>query len=268
VIVSVVIRAKDEAPSIGRVLELLREQELGEDELETIVVDSGSGDGTGDIARSSGARVVEIRADSFTFGGALNTGCAEARGEIVVALSAHAFPRDPGWLGRLVACFEDPRVACASGELYAAAGGPLTERVVQDAELLRRHVDWGYSNAAGAFRAELWRQHPFRADLPGTEDKAWAHHWIERGYVCLIDPDLLVDHDHSKDSVGDQYVRSRREWQGRAMYLGLPARGAWEVAREWWSDQASYRSRLRSRLSHRRAARLLGMYAGLRRAQR
>ena len=33
---------------------------------------------------------------------------------------------------------------------------------------------WGYSNAAGAFRAELWRERHFREDLPGAEDKEWA----------------------------------------------------------------------------------------------
>jgi hypothetical protein len=36
------------------------------------------------------------------------------------------------------------------------------------------------------------------------------------------------------------------------------------MLREWWTDQDSYRSRSRARLSHRRAARLLGRYAGLR----
>jgi rhamnosyltransferase len=265
--VSVVVRAKDEAASIGRLRDLVRAQDLDGREVETIVVDSGSTDGTPDIARERGARVIGIPAVSFTFGGALNTGCDEARGELIVALSAHAFPRDPTWLARLLAVFEDPRVACASGELYAAEGGRLTERVLQDAELLHRQPYWGYSNAAGAFRAELWRQHPFRPDLPGTEDKEWAHHWIERGYVCVVDPEFNVDHDHSKDSLREQYVRSRREWHGYALYLDLPPRGAADVAREWWTDQASYRSRLRARLSHRRVVRLLGMYAGLRRAQ-
>ena len=266
--VSVIVRAKDEAASIGRLLDLLQAQERNGATLEVIVVDSGSTDGTPDIARERGARVIEIPAGSFTFGGALNTGCGEARGEVLVALSAHAFPRDPQWLGRLVAEFADERVACASGELYGPSGGPLTERVVQDAEEIGRRPFWGYTNAAGGFRAELWRQEPFRADMPGTEDKAWAHHWIQRGYVCVIDPGLTVDHDHSKEPLREQYVRSRREWQGYAMYLGLPERGLADVAKEWWTDQASYRSALRARLSHRRLARLAGMYAGLRRAHR
>jgi rhamnosyltransferase len=260
--VSVIVRAKDEAASIGRLLDLVRAQDHS---AELIVVDSGSTDGTPAIARARGADVISIPAETFTFGGALNTGCAAAQGELLVALSAHAFPPDRGWLARLLAPFEDPRVACAAGDRYAPDGGPLTERVVQDAELLRRRPRWGYTNAAGAFRAELWRQLPFRADLPGTEDKAWAHHWIERGYVCVIDPAFAVEHDHTHDSLRAQFVRSRREWRGYAMYLELPPRGVREVAEEWWRDQDSHRSRLRARLSPRRAARLAGMYAGLRR---
>jgi hypothetical protein len=41
--------------------------------------------------------VVNIPARRFTFGRSLNLGAANARGEILVALSAHAFLPDPGW---------------------------------------------------------------------------------------------------------------------------------------------------------------------------
>jgi glycosyltransferase involved in cell wall biosynthesis len=261
--VSVIVRAKDEAASIGRVLDLVRDQDGPP--AEVIVVDSGSRDETREIARARGARVIEIPAESFTFGGALNTGCAEARGELLVALSAHAFPRDRGWLGRLLEPFADPQVACAAGDRYGPDGEPLARRVVQDAALLHANPYWGYTSSAGAFRAELWRAHPFRTDLPGTEDKAWAHHWIDRGHVCVMDPSFAVDHDHLHDSLREQFVRARREWRGFAIYLDVPCRGPLGVVREWWSEQDGYRSALRARLSPHRAARLLGMYAGLRR---
>src|SRR5207249_4092205 len=70
---SVVIRTKDEAASIGRLLEILRSQTIA-DRLELIVVDSGSTDGTVDIAREHGVQPIEIPAESFTFGGSLNAG--------------------------------------------------------------------------------------------------------------------------------------------------------------------------------------------------
>jgi rhamnosyltransferase len=264
--VSVVIRAKDEDPAIGRCLDLLHAQELSGRELELIVVDSGSRDGTVALARGRGARVIEIPAASFTFGGALNTGCAAARGEIIVALSAHAYVHERDWLARLLATFDDPRVACACGQLYRPDGGPLTEPLVQDLALSERLPFWGYSNAAGGFRAELWRRHPFDDRMPGTEDQAWARHWMREGYVVYVDPALWVDHDHSKDPLPSMFRRARREREGYEMFLDLPPVTLRSLLGEWWSDQASYRSSWRARLSHRRAARLLGAYAGSRRA--
>jgi len=260
--VSVLIRSKDEEASIGRTLELVAAQSVPH---QVIVVDSGSGDATPEIARAAGAQVIEIPAPSFTFGGSLNKGCAAATGEIVVALSAHAFPPDPGWLERMLAPFADERVACACGQEFSPDGDPLAGPVRQDAALARRRPTWGYSNAAGAFRRELWEQRPFRADLPATEDKEWALHWLDRGYLCVLSPELLVEHDHSKDGMLDQYRRAEREWRGIAMMIGdLPRYPVGDLVREWWLDQGSYRSPARARLSHRRLARLVGEYMGRR----
>jgi len=268
-VVSVIVRARDEAASIGRCLDLLSAQRLDGRALELIVVDSGSRDGTAQIARRHGAKVIEQPASSFTFGGALNLGCANARGDLLVALSAHAFPRDELWLGRLVAELGDGLVACACGDAYDPDGSPLRAPVRQDVSLATRRPDWGYSNAAGAIRAELWRRRPFRADLPGGEDKEWAWHWLSQGYVCVVDPALAVDHDHTHDALPAIYARARREWEGFASFLSDQAPyGPTELVGEWWSDLRTYGSPARARLSHRRAARLLGGYAGRRRARR
>lgn len=236
--------------------------------IELIVVDSGSRDQTAEIARRHGAKVLEIPADQFTFGGALNTGAGSAGGEILVALSAHAFARDSGWLARLVAKFADPAVACASADRYLPDGAPLLTPVRQGRELARLHPEWGYSNAAGGFRAELWRQRPFRSDLPACEDREWSRYWIEHGYVCVIDPALTVEHDHTHDPAPSIYRRARREAQGFGEFLELPPYGPRELMGDWWSDLRFYNSPLRARLSHRRAARMLGTYAGRRAARK
>jgi rhamnosyltransferase len=265
--ISVIIRARDEAAGIGRCLELLAGQQTGDRGVEVLVIDSGSRDETPEIARRGGARVLGIPRGDFTFGGALNLGAANARGGLLVALSAHAFPLDEQWLARLAEPFADPQVACASGDRYGPGGEPLTERVEQDIALARANPRWGYSNAAGAFRASLWRKRPFRADLSGCEDREWAWYWLERGYRCVVDPGLVVDHDHTHDSLPSIYRRARREAEGLARFADGavdPERG---LLAEWWSDRRFYSSALRARLSHRRAARLLGERAGLRRAR-
>src|SRR4051794_13293539 len=154
---SIVIRARDEAAGIGRTLDRLAEQTADH---EVIVVDSGSRDGTPEIARGHGARVIELAAERFTYGRALNAGCAEAGAPVIVALSAHALPPDGRWLDRVLACFDEARVACVYGESRGEDGAPLRAAVAQDAEMLERNPFWGYSNSAGAFRAELWRERP------------------------------------------------------------------------------------------------------------
>ena len=216
------------------------------------------------IAREAGARVIEMAPEEFSFGAALNRGCAAAGGELVVALSAHAFPPDESWLERLLAVFQDPHVACASGVRYGPHGEPFSGRVVQDAELARRHPRWGYSNGEGAFRAELWRRRPFREDLPGAEDKEWARHWLEEGRLCVLDAALATHHDHAHDPPCQSFARARREWAGYRMFLELEPFGARALVREWWGEREGHRGALRARLSPRRLARLAGRYAALR----
>jgi rhamnosyltransferase len=266
--VRIVIRAKDEAATIGETLARLRTQTLA-DEAEIVVVDSGSRDATAAIARHAGARVIEIPAESFTYGGALNTGCEDAGTPLAVALSAHAPPADARWLERLLEPFDDERVACACGYSVGPDGAPLGARVVQDLALARAHPFWGYSNSAGAFRTDLWRARPFREDMPGTEDKEWAWHWLHEGRLVVIDPSFAVRHsDHREDGPRLTYARSRNVWRGFAMYLDLEPYTLGNLARDWWTELDGYPSNLRARLGWRRAAKLLGRFSACRRKYR
>ena len=260
---SVVIRSKDEAASIGRLLDILEAQTIA-DRIELIVVDSGSTDGTLGIVRDRGVEPIEIPAASFTFGGALNTGCEAARAPLIIAVSAHAFPPDDRWAERMIAAFDDERVAAAWGDDRGPDGEPLQEPVLQDEEHARRHPFWGYSNPAGGFRADLWRERPWRADMPACEDKEWAWHWLQQGRLVRIDPELRVEHDHSHDPLKDVFDRSRREAVGYAMYLDLPALTVQGALKRWWADRDGHGSAARARLSPWRAAKIAGEWAGRR----
>jgi rhamnosyltransferase len=261
--VSVIVRARDEERNVARCLELLAGQR-GVGEVETIFVDCGSRDRSASVAARHGAAVVSLAPAEFSFGGALNLGADRARGEVLVALSAHAYPRDEQWLARLVAALAEPGVACAAGDDYGPDGERLTRPIRQDGALARRRPEWGYANGAGGFRAALWRERRFREDLPACEDKEWALHWLDQGYACVVDPALAVDHDHSHDSLRAIYTRARREADGYARFLGPQPSAPRDLVRDWWHDTRWYESAARARLSPRRAARLLGAYAGRR----
>jgi rhamnosyltransferase len=55
-------------------------------------VDSGSSDGTADVARRFGAKVVEVAATSFNHGLTRNLGIQHSCGEICVQLVQDALP--------------------------------------------------------------------------------------------------------------------------------------------------------------------------------
>lgn len=73
---SLIIRAFNEEPHIGRLLEGVRRQTM--QEVEIILVDSGSTDATSVIATQYGATVMHIPPAEFTFGRSLNLGLSAA----------------------------------------------------------------------------------------------------------------------------------------------------------------------------------------------
>jgi glycosyltransferase involved in cell wall biosynthesis len=97
--IAAVIPALDEAPSIGRVVDGLRTQATLA-LAQVIVVDNGSSDGTGDVARAAGATVVgEPRRG---YGYACLAGVLAADADVIVLLDGDAAD-DPADLPRVLA---------------------------------------------------------------------------------------------------------------------------------------------------------------------
>ena len=263
--VSAIVRVRNEAAALDRCLALLRGQSAHAADLELIVVDHASADGSAAVARRYGARVLTIPRDGFSFGGALNRGAEVSTRPYLLALSAHAYLPDPGWLGRAVGALETrPELAAACGERFWPDASPLTGPVDYDAALAAAHPRWGYSNVAGLFRAERWRERPFREDLPGAEDREWGRHQARAGHPTRLDPALLVEHDHTHDPVRQIFGRARREEAAFTRFLTPAERRRPPLLMEWWSDTRFYANPWRARASHRRAARLLGERVGAR----
>lgn len=84
VAISVIIPAKNESATIGKVVEGLFSLDL---DLEVIVVDDGSQDGTGELAKEKGARVI-LNLYSKGNGAAIKSGTRQAKGEILVFMDA------------------------------------------------------------------------------------------------------------------------------------------------------------------------------------
>lgn len=177
---SVIVRAKNKAETIGRTLESLRRQTVP---CEIVVVDSGSTDGTVAIARRYADKVVEIPAEQFTFGGALNLGAGIASGEVHFALSAHCVPERDTWLEDSLACYRlDERVAGTNQAVCTPSGAPIADYYLQTVDDVLSSPSWGFSNHASSWRADVWRSLPFREDLAACEDKEWSWRVLQAGW--------------------------------------------------------------------------------------
>src|SRR2546425_6945775 len=126
---SLVIPALNEAESLDRVLPELKKAlvALGTT-YEIIVIDGGSRDGTQEIVRKHGARLVSQKLPGF--GGAYRAGFEQARGEYVITLDADG-SHDPKFLKDLWGARRDGDVVIASRYVQGgAADMPGTRRVM------------------------------------------------------------------------------------------------------------------------------------------
>jgi cellulose synthase/poly-beta-1,6-N-acetylglucosamine synthase-like glycosyltransferase/peptidoglycan/xylan/chitin deacetylase (PgdA/CDA1 family) len=154
---SVVIPAYNEAKVIERTVRSLLDS-LGVD-LEILVIDDGSTDGTSETVRTAFGSDPRVRVHTLPNGGkaaALNFGFARAKNEIVVALDADTIFQ-PDTIARLLPRFDEPRVAAVAGR--AVVGNPR--------RLLPRWQSIEYS-IAQAVERRAWRCLGVVSVVPGA----------------------------------------------------------------------------------------------------
>jgi glycosyltransferase involved in cell wall biosynthesis len=116
--ISIVIPAKNESQGLPTLLQKLR---MLHPDAEIVVVDDGSDDGTGEIARREGAAVI-THPYSLGNGAAVKSGARTARGEIVVCMDADG-QHSPEDVARLLEKFSqdhDMVVGARSGVSHAS----------------------------------------------------------------------------------------------------------------------------------------------------
>jgi glycosyltransferase involved in cell wall biosynthesis len=210
--VSVVIRCRNEEQHIGRLLAGILEQSVREADI--VVVDSGSTDATLSIVDRFPVRLVRIRPQEFSFGRALNRGFEIARGEVVVAASAHVYPVYRDWLARLLEPFDDPQVALVYGKQRGDDRTRYSEARVfatwfpDTSDLNQSHPFCNNANAA--VRRAVWERLPYDETLTGLEDVDWAQRAMRAGYRIAYVAGAEIIHVH-EEGARDIFNRYRRE---------------------------------------------------------
>jgi GT2 family glycosyltransferase len=232
--VTVAIPIRDGGELLARTLAALAGQTV---EHELLVCDSDSSDGSASLARSHGARVLEIAPEHFSHGGVRNQLMREALGAHVAMLTQDAEPADARWLARLLEGFEladdvaivygpyCPRPDAAPAvrielerwfDSLSADGESSVERLEPDErsmpalELIGRRGFFTDANACVARTA--WERVPFR-EVPYAEDRALAVDMLRAGYAKAFVPRAAVLHSHDYSSL-EQLRRSFDEGRG------------------------------------------------------
>jgi rhamnosyltransferase len=265
---SIIVRAGNSRAHLEQLLPLLRKQSVP---LELIVVDSGSSDGSSQLARRLADQVVALAPGTYTPGRSLNAGAAAASGEVMFALSSHCRPADSEWVERALRHYADPRVVATNGSPCGPDGRPFAGVFLQDAAHARAHPHWGFSNHASSWRTAAWRELPFDEEVTTAEDRLWAIEMTRRGWAIAFDPSLWVEPAHRwKNGALNFLRRERRELIVIGTYAALPAYTRPMLVRDWWRQIPEDRhcAAFHRLLNYRRAAGLVGKYLGHTEARR
>ncbi|HEV3228410.1 MAG TPA: glycosyltransferase family 2 protein [Solirubrobacteraceae bacterium] len=239
-VVTVAIPIFNGGPALERVLGAISRQRLeGSDggEIELLVCDSGSTDGSREAARAAGARVLDVPAGEFVHGPVRNLLMEHARGDFVAFLTQDAEPVDDRWLARLLEGFElAPDVALVYGPYLPRPGtGPRAARDLERffgqlspdgqprvdrlevgerdrpaAELFGRRTY--FTDANGCVRRAAWERVPF-PPAAYAEDHALALAMLRAGYAKVYLPDAGVVHSHEY-TIAQEFRRAFDDWRG------------------------------------------------------
>jgi GT2 family glycosyltransferase len=208
--ISVIVPVRDGGDDLRRCLDAIAGQQV-DDEIETIVADSESRDGSRELARAQGARVLEIGSSEFGHGATRNLAAGEARGEILVFTTQDAYADDDRWLARLTQPLHgDEPLAGVYGRQIPHDGasppelffldflyGPdaRVQRAEGEADLSLRTTL--FSNVNSAIKREVWERFPFADDLFFAEDQDWARRVLLAGHALRYEPEAAVRHSHA-----------------------------------------------------------------------
>lgn len=235
-IVSVVIPTLDAGVGFEELLRAIRAQK-GDFDIEVVVVDSGSSDGTPELARRFGAEVHSIPKEDFDHGGARDIGISLAKGEFVALTVQDAVPLDEHWLASMAGNMSrDERVAGVYGRQIPhpsasplarvlvrgmpTSGADRVEQFCPSSDEYRRMAPEerrrlaSFDDVNSCVRRSVWEEVPFGRGGFG-EDLRWAKRVVESGRKLVYEPEAAVLHSHERSgmyALRRHYVEGRLVW--------------------------------------------------------
>lgn len=234
-LVSVVIPARNEESFLGRVVRAVLDQARDGVEIEAIVVDDGSTDGTVLAARAAGACVL-VQSPGGNPAAARNRGAQASSGDPIVFLDSDCLPA-PGWLDAFLAA-HDRGEAIVGGSLDLPPGLSATARCDyycgwylvhsrRPAGVVPHHPPPNLSVRREAFLSTLGftERQPYSYT---NEERAWLGELRRTGHRIWFEPRARVFH-YNRPGFWNLLRRNYR-WA----YTALSAKGESGSARFAW----------------------------------
>lgn len=258
---SVVIPTKNAGPEFRETLRRIADQK-GVEHVEIVVIDSGSTDGTVEVARDMAADVVAIPPDSFHHARTRNLGAERASGEHLVFLVQDAVPVDDRWLQKLLVPLQRGEAAAVTtrqvprwdADLFICWAmyhhynhlklrrGRFSRR--QDAPkkqtIDERRGAGSLDNVCMAIGRDLFLRYRFDPQYAFAEDLDLGLRLYDAGYTLLMQEDNAVIHSHRRAAA----YHLRRHYADRvhlSKLFALP-RGDASLESVWGEAATLYRA--------------------------
>ena len=250
---SLVIPTRNGGPLFALVMDRLRSQTLWS-RLEVIIIDSGSTDGTLEVAAKAGAAVHSIEPSSFDHGATRDRAIALAKNEVVVLMVQDALPHNDRLIERLISAFDDQAVAGAyARQLPQPDADVLTQRNLnnwltgratrevrqskgpawyEQLAPMDRYLFCNFDNVCSAIRKSVWQEERF-GQINFGEDIDWAERVLRRGYKIVYEADAVVVHSHDRPVTYEYkrtYVCHRKLYRQFGLHLVPSLKG---ITRAW-----------------------------------
>ena len=217
--ISIIIPTYNGGQVFSKCLEMIGQQDYGA-EIQLIIVDSGSTDGTIELAEKAGALIRKIDKKKFHHANTRNEAVLMADFENIVFTVQDAVPCSKSWLSELERSLYEADVAAvytdqvphddatpyARFEIESISRARGREQKIQQIESLEKFTEMSYDaayrtisldNVCAIYRKNLLINIPF-PEVDFAEDMAWALKNMLLGHRVLYNPHIKMKHSHNR----------------------------------------------------------------------
>jgi rhamnosyltransferase len=238
---TVIILTKNAGRNFFPLLQRLSCQKFDGD-YEVLVIDSGSTDGTKEVAERFPVKLVEIDPKEFHHGKTRNLGAELSNDGILVYITQDALPLHDDWLQELTNELKEPDVAMVIGRQIPWQDAKPPEKffyyfyfpehrieVVGNASDYYRD-NMFISNVNSAIKREVWQRFKFSEGVVLGEDKEFGKRVLLAGGKIIYRPSAVVYHSHDFD-LRSIFRRSIDSGMAMSQGINVPRSKNWVIQR-------------------------------------